>query len=121
MNPIGVIILNWNGAELLRRYLPSVVANNDDALADVVVVDNGSTDASVEIVRNEFPSVKLLQFSENYGFAEGYNRALEATHYPITVLLNSAAAPAPDADGLTAQVPLTDTADLWGTVYFVKK
>lgn len=89
MNPIGVIILNWNGAELLRRYLPSVVANNDDALADVVVVDNGSTDASVEIVRNEFPSVKLLQFSENYGFAEGYNRALAQLDYRYSVLLNS--------------------------------
>ncbi|MGM9832300.1 MAG: glycosyltransferase family 2 protein [Candidatus Limisoma sp.] len=89
MKPIGVIILNWNGAELLRRYLPSVVSNNDDRLADVVVVDNGSTDASVEIVRNEFPSVKLLQFSENYGYAEGYNRALEQLDYQYSVLLNS--------------------------------
>ncbi len=89
MKPIGVIILNWNGAELLRRYLPSVVANNDDRLADVVVVDNGSTDASVEIVRNEFPSVKLVQFSENYGYAEGYNRALAQLDYQYSVLLNS--------------------------------
>ena len=45
MKPVGIIILNWNGAALLRRYLPSVVAANSNDIADVVVVDNGSTDA----------------------------------------------------------------------------
>ena len=63
--PIGVIILNWNGAELLRRYLPSVIADNNDEIADVVVVDNGSTDNSRELLASEFPGVKTLFFSEN--------------------------------------------------------
>lgn len=89
MNKVAVIILNWNGEKLLREYLPSVIETTDSSIADVFVADNGSTDSSVELLRKEFPQVKLLEFSENYGFAEGYNRAIKATNYPYTVLLNS--------------------------------
>ncbi len=89
MNKVAVIILNWNGERLLREYLPSVIETTDSSIADVIVADNGSTDSSVELLRKEFPQVKLLEFSENYGFAEGYNRAIKATNYPYTVLLNS--------------------------------
>ena len=89
MNKVAVIILNWNGEKLLREYLPSVIETTDSRIADVIVADNGSTDSSVELLRKEFPQVKLLEFSENYGFAEGYNRAIKATNYPYTVLLNS--------------------------------
>ena len=86
---MAIIILNWNGAALLRRYLPTVLESNNDAIADVIVADNGSTDDSVDVVRQEFAGVKLLQLDKNYGFAEGYNRAIAATRYPYTVLLNS--------------------------------
>ncbi len=89
MNKVAVIILNWNGEKLLREYLPAVMETTDSAVADVIVADNGSTDSSVEFLRNEFPQVKLLEFKENYGFAEGYNRAIKETNYPYTVLLNS--------------------------------
>lgn len=89
MNPIAVIILNWNGEKLLKEFLPSVVANTDPALADVIVADNGSTDGSRRLLRREFPTVKLLEFEENLGFAGGYNRALRETRYRYTVLLNS--------------------------------
>lgn len=89
MKPIAVIILNWNGEKLLNEFLPSVVANTDPALADVIVADNGSTDGSRRLLRREFPTVKLLEFEENLGFAGGYNRALRETRYPYTVLLNS--------------------------------
>ena len=89
MKQIAVIILNWNGAGLLREFLPSVVANTDSELADVIVADNGSTDDSLSVLREEFPGVRVLEFSENYGFAEGYNRAVAATRYPMTLLLNS--------------------------------
>lgn len=89
MNKVAVIILNWNGEKLLREYLPSVIETTDTSIADIIVADNGSTDSSVELLRKEFPQVKLLEFKENYGFAEGYNRAIKETNYPYTVLLNS--------------------------------
>ena len=89
MKQVGVIILNWNGAELLRRYLPTVIAGTDAAIADVIVADNGSTDSSLQVLQEEFPGVKVLRFEKNYGFAEGYNQAIGQTMYPYTVLLNS--------------------------------
>lgn len=89
MKPIAVIILNWNGEKLLREFLPSVIAHTPADIADVIVVDNGSSDDSLSVMRNEFPSVKLIEFPENLGFAEGYNQALKATNYEYTVLLNS--------------------------------
>lgn len=89
MKPVAVIILNWNGEKLLREFLPSVVANTDTSIADVIVADNGSTDGSRELLRKDFPQVKLLEFDENLGFAGGYNRALRETGYRYTLLLNS--------------------------------
>lgn len=92
---VAVIILNWNGAALLREYLPEVVRNTDPAAARIIVADNGSTDDSRRVLTEEFPQVETLLFDVNHGFAEGYNLALEATRYPYTVLLNSDVAPAP--------------------------
>jgi len=89
MKQVAVIILNWNGAELLRRYLPSVIAGTDASIADVIVADNGSTDESRTVLEQEFPQVMTLLFDQNYGFAQGYNLAIEQTMYPYTVLLNS--------------------------------
>lgn len=91
--PVAVIILNWNGTALLREYLPQVIANTDPAVGRIIVADNGSEDGSREMLAKEFPSVELLAFDRNYGFAEGYNKALTATRYPYTVLLNSDVAP----------------------------
>lgn len=87
----AVIILNWNGAALLRRYLPSVVRNTDTTLGTVIVADNGSTDESLAVLADEFPDVRVLPFDTNYGFAEGYNRAIAAVadEFPLVVLLNS--------------------------------
>lgn len=89
MPPVAVIILNWNGQRLLRRFLPSVISGTDSALADIIVADNGSTDGSLELLQREFPSVKVISFDKNHGFAEGYNLALARTRYRYTVLLNS--------------------------------
>lgn len=87
MSSIAIVILNWNGAEMLRRFLPSVVAHADDQTS-VIVADNGSTDDSEAAVA-EFPSVSWLPLPENYGFAEGYNRALSQVEADYYLLLNS--------------------------------
>jgi hypothetical protein len=84
---ISVIILNWNGAAMLRRYLPSVVANTPEA--EIIVADNGSTDDSLAVLANEFPSVRTIVLDRNYGFAEGYNRAIALIDSEYVVLLNS--------------------------------
>lgn len=89
MKKVSVVILNWNGAKLMEQYLPSVVANCPEEIAEVVVADNGSTDSSVQMLKDQFPTVRLILFDTNYGFAEGYNRALDQIDTEFTVLLNS--------------------------------
>lgn len=88
---VAVIILNWNGEKFLRSYLPSVVAHTPTEIADVIVADNGSTDGSLALLEQEFSGVRTIRFSENHGFAEGYNLAIKevAPHYKYSVLLNS--------------------------------
>ena len=89
MEKVAVVILNWNGCEMLRSFLPSVVAHSEADGAVVYVADNGSTDASVQLVRKEFPSVRLIQLEKNWGFADGYNEALKQVAAEYVVLLNS--------------------------------
>lgn len=88
MKRLAIIILNWNGSAMMRRYLPSVIANSE---GDVIVADNASTDDSLLMLQSEFPNVRTIVMDENYGFAEGYNRALAAVRgeYRYAVLLNS--------------------------------
>ena len=86
MKKVSVVILNWNGAEMLRTFLPSVIENTNPLLADVCVADNGSTDNSVEILQSEFPTVRLIRLSENYGFAEGYNKVMDFVDTEYVVL-----------------------------------
>ena len=91
---IAVVILNWNGAEMLLRFLPSVVEHSHP-LGEVIVADNGSTDNSLEILQQEFPEVRTLVLDRNYGFAEGYNEAfrrleiIAPQRYEYYLLLNS--------------------------------
>lgn len=91
MQQVAVIILNWNGLELMKSYLPSILAHTPADVAAVIVADNGSTDGSVEWLREEHPEVEVIAFGENFGFAEGYNRAIRcvAPRFRYSVLLNS--------------------------------
>ena len=90
---VAVVILNWNGEQMLRDFLPSVVAHSvlPDELGEarVYVADNGSTDSSLAMLADEFPTVSTIVFDHNYGFAEGYNRAFEQIDAEYAVLLNS--------------------------------
>lgn len=88
MDKTAVVILNWNGVEMLTRFLPQVIDySRDDAV--VYVADNASTDNSLEVLRKHFPEVHLVVLDKNWGFAEGYNRALEQIEAEYYVLLNS--------------------------------
>lgn len=89
MIKLSVVILNWNGEKLLRKFLPSVVANTKGKEVEVIVVDNGSTDNSLEVLCRDFPEVKLIAFDENYGYSGGYNRAIAEVVSDYVVLLNS--------------------------------
>ncbi len=84
---IAVVILNWNGAKYLKRFLPSVIGNSPDA--DVIVVDNHSTDDSIDLLHTHFTDVQTIVLEKNYGFAEGYNKGLQNLDYEYFVLLNS--------------------------------
>ena len=88
MKKVAIVILNWNGEQMLRRFLPSVLQHSEN-VADIVVADNASTDASLALLEKEFPTVRTIVLDRNYGFAEGYNRALNQVENEYYVLLNS--------------------------------
>lgn len=83
----AVVILNWNGVEMLRKFLPGVVKNSPEA--EIVVADNASTDDSLAWLEAEMPEVRRIVLDKNYGFAEGYNKALAPVEAEYYVLLNS--------------------------------
>jgi len=88
MDKLAIVILNWNGAKMLREYLPSVLRYSREESV-VYVADNASTDDSLELLRQQFPEVKLILLKKNWGFAEGYNKALEQIAAEYYLLLNS--------------------------------
>ncbi len=87
MRKVAVAILNWNGEELLKQFLPSVEKNSPDD--SVFVIDNGSTDESLSTLKQSFPSVNVIALDKNYGFSEGYNKGLAMIECEIAVMLNS--------------------------------
>lgn len=88
MKKVAIVILNWNGAAMMRRFLPSVIEHSKD-VADIVVADNASSDDSLQLLRDEFPTVRTIVLDKNYGFAKGYNRALKQVDNEYYMLLNS--------------------------------
>lgn len=86
---VSIVILNWNGEKYLSQFLPILIEKTQLSDVEIVVADNGSTDNSVKLLQKNFPSVKLLLFDKNYGFAGGYNKALNQLQSDYFVLLNS--------------------------------
>jgi hypothetical protein len=86
---LAVIILNWNGEQLLKQFIPAAARHTIDADTDLIVADNGSTDGSLDYLRDNHPEVKVIPFDANHGFSKGYNMALRQTQYKYTILLNS--------------------------------
>jgi GT2 family glycosyltransferase len=89
MKQTAIVILNWNGKNLLEDFLPKLMEYTPLDEADIVVADNASTDDSLTFLKKQYPKVIIQTFKQNYGFAEGYNRALANLDYKYVVLLNS--------------------------------
>ena len=89
MKKLSVVILNWNGVGMLQKFLPQVQKYSQGKGVEVCVADNGSTDESVSWLQAHCPDVRLIVLDKNYGFADGYNMALQQVEAEYVVLLNS--------------------------------
>lgn len=87
MKKIAVVILNWNGRKLLEEFLPSIIRFS--AEANIYVADNASSDDSISFIKNSFPAIKIIQNTDNFGFAKGYNEALKFVEEEYYALVNS--------------------------------
>ncbi len=85
---VAVVILNYNGEKLLKQFLPGVI-KYCPAYAEVIVADNASSDNSIQLLKENFPSVKIIELKSNCGFAGGYNNALKLVEADYYILLNS--------------------------------
>ena len=85
---VAIVILNWNGEKFLENFLPSVIACNN-YYSKIILADNASTDNSVNFVKNNYPSIEIIQNESNGGFAKGYNDALKHVDAEYYILLNS--------------------------------
>jgi GT2 family glycosyltransferase len=86
---LSIVIVNWNTRQLLRECIASVLANAGKLAIELFVVDNASSDGSAEMVRNNFPTVKLIENDRNRGFAAANNQALRVARGRFVLLLNS--------------------------------
>ena len=84
---IAIVILNWNGVNLLKEFFPSVYNNSNEH--SVYLIDNNSGDGSVDFIRNSYPKVKVILNSKNYSYAKGYNEGLKHVNEDIYCLLNN--------------------------------
>lgn len=87
MEQAAVIILNFNGAHFLKQFLPSVVRYSQGHR--IIIADNGSTDDSLDLLHSHFPEVEVIALAQNYGFAQGYDKALKQINNKYSILLNS--------------------------------
>jgi GT2 family glycosyltransferase len=87
MKRTSVVILNYNGEKLFGKFLPSVLAHSGDA--EIIVIDNHSSDQSIQVLKRDYPRVRVITLEKNYGFCGGYNQGLKQVDADFFVLLNS--------------------------------
>lgn len=88
---VSVVILNWNGKPLLKKCLPSVInaTKSVKGESEIIVVDNGSEDGSVEFIKNKYPKIKIVSLEKNLGISPGYNVGAKKAKGDVLVLLNN--------------------------------
>ena len=86
---VAIVILNWNGENYLQKFLPILIDNSLIPGVEIIVADNASTDTSLSLLKDKFPTIRTIVFDKNYGFAGGYNKALAEVEADYFVLLNS--------------------------------
>lgn len=89
MTKTAVVILNWNGIEFLKKFLPVLIKNTPDSNTEIIIADNASIDGSIDYLNNAHPEIKQILFDKNYGFTGGYNKAFANIDAEYFVLLNS--------------------------------
>src|SRR6056297_4292389 len=85
----AVVILNWNGKKYLEQFLPHIINHSKQSDTEIIIADNNSTDDSVKFLEKNYPEIKIILLDKNYGFAGGYNRALQQIKAEYYILLNS--------------------------------
>ncbi len=93
---VAVVILNWNGIDYLKKFIPVLIANSTHKDVDLYVADNGSTDESLDFLEKNYPEIKIIRLDKNYGFAGGYNLALRKISAEYYIILNSDVETTPD-------------------------
>ena len=86
---IAVVIINYNGEKYLKKFLPSVVNFSDKKLSEIFIIDNNSSDGSINFIKKNYSKIKLIQNDKNYGYAKGYNIGLKKIKSEYIVLLNN--------------------------------
>mgnify|MGYP003482133213 FL=1 len=89
MSRVAIVILNWNGSDMLQKFLPTLVEHTAINGVEIIVADNNSTDNSMQMMQERFPQIRRIVLDDNYGFAGGYNRALQQVEAEYYLLLNS--------------------------------
>ena len=87
MKSLAIAILNWNGETLLKRFLKDVIDNSPEAT--IYLIDNASTDNSVNFVKNKYSTVRIILLENNYGYSGGYNKGVNCIEEDIICLLNN--------------------------------
>ena len=86
---LAIVVLNWNGKQLLEKFIPSIEKYSNQSNVEIIIADNDSTDDSVNFIKQKYPRIKIIQNLKNGGYAKGYNDALHHINADIYALVNS--------------------------------